>query len=67
LFRAEYDMHQIETQRLRHRENYMSGLQPSSVPADTYLGLRPRLVCCRTSGPHPKPRPTIYHFFYKVP
>lgn len=42
---AEHDMHQVETQRLRHSANYMPGLQPSPVLADTYLGLRPRLVC----------------------
>jgi hypothetical protein len=59
-------MHQVETQRLRHGTNYMSGLQPSPVPADTHLGLRPRLVCGRACGPHLLPHPTIYHFFYKV-
>jgi hypothetical protein len=51
MFRAENDMHQIEAQRLRHGSDYMSGLQPSAVLADTYLGLRPRLVCRRAFGP----------------
>ena len=50
MFRAEDDMHQVEAQRLRHRGNYMSGLQPSPVSADTYLGLRPRLVCRQAFG-----------------
>ena len=50
LFRAENDMHQVETQGLRHRANYMSGLQPSPVSANTYLGLRPRLVCRQAFG-----------------
>ena len=93
LFRAEDDMHQVEAQSLRHRGDYMSGLQPSPVSADTYLGLpapasklagdpvrprlvcvaplalspgvqptlglRPRLVCRRTSGPHLLPQPTM--------
>jgi len=45
VFRAEHNMHQVETQRLRHGGDYMSCLQPSPVSADTYLGLRPRLVC----------------------
>jgi hypothetical protein len=35
-------MNQVEAQRLRHCCNYMSGLQPSTAPANTYLGLRPR-------------------------
>jgi hypothetical protein len=52
MFRAENDMHQIEAQRLRHLTDYMSGLQPSAVLADTYLGLRPRLVCRRAFGPY---------------
>jgi hypothetical protein len=69
VFCAEHDMHQVETQRLRHGTNYMSGLQPSPVPADTYLGLRPRLACRQafglqsllrsiTSQPDPKQRAT---------
>ena len=29
----------------------MSGFQPSSVLFILYLGLRPRLVCCRAFGP----------------
>jgi hypothetical protein len=58
VFRAEDDMHQIETQRLRHGGDYMSGLQPSAVLADTYLGLRPRLVCRRTFGPQSMPTQT---------
>jgi hypothetical protein len=57
MFRAEDDMHQVETQCLRHAGDYMSGLQPSTVLADTYLGLRPRLVCRRTSGPQLMGRP----------
>ena len=52
LFGAEHDMHQIETQRLRHGWNYMLGLQPSPVLSDTYLGLRPRLVCRQAFGLH---------------
>jgi hypothetical protein len=44
-------MHQIETQRLRHARDYMSGLQPSTKYPTTYLGLRPRLVCGRAFGP----------------
>jgi hypothetical protein len=51
LFRREHDMHQVETQRLWHPGNYMSDLQPSPVSANTYLGLRPRLLCSRTFGP----------------
>jgi hypothetical protein len=52
IFGTEDDMNQVKAQRLRHRCNYMSGLQPSTAPANTYLGLRPRLVCHRTYGPH---------------
>jgi len=52
VFRAENDMHQIETQRLRHPGNYMSGLQPLFHSHEPNLGLRPRLVCCQTFGPH---------------
>jgi hypothetical protein len=52
IFGTEDDMNQIEAQRLRHCCDYMSGLQPSTAPANTYLGLRPRLVCHRTYGPH---------------
>ena len=48
-------MHKVEAQRLRHRGNYMSGLQPSTVLADTDLGLRPRLVCRQAFGLHPVP------------
>ena len=51
MFCAEDDMHQIEAQRLRHLTDYMSGLQPSAVLPDTYLGLRPRLVCRRAFSP----------------
>jgi hypothetical protein len=51
IFRAEDDMHQVETQRLRHDADYMSGLQPSTHFAQRNLGLRPRLVCGRTFGP----------------
>jgi hypothetical protein len=54
MFRAEDHVHQVETQRLWHRTNYMPGLQPSPVLADTYLGLRPRLVCRRTFSPSPR-------------
>jgi hypothetical protein len=43
-------MHQVEAQCLRHRDDFMSGLQPSLVSADTYLGLRPRLVCRQAFG-----------------
>jgi len=50
IFRAEDDMHQVEAQRLRHRTNYMSGLQPYTVLVDTCLGLRPRLVCRQAFG-----------------
>jgi hypothetical protein len=57
MFRAENDMHQVEAQRLRHCTNYMSGLQPSPVSADTYLGLRPRLVCRQAFGPQFQPQP----------
>jgi hypothetical protein len=53
MFCAENDMHQIETQLLRHGGDYMSGLQPSTVLADTYLGLRPRLVWSQAFGLHP--------------
>lgn len=59
MLRAENDMHQIETERLRHRRNYMSGLQPSPVSADTYLGLRPRLVCRQAFGLQLLPEPMI--------
>jgi len=52
MFRAEDDMHQVEAQRLRHGTDYMPGLQPSPSSANAYLGLRPRLVCRRTFGPH---------------
>jgi hypothetical protein len=51
MFRAEDDMHQIETQGLRHGSDYMSGLQPLLGAGNVYLGLRPRLVCRRTFGP----------------
>ncbi len=50
-FRTEDDMHQIETQRLRHARDYMSGLQPSTKHSTAHLGLRPRLVCCRAFRP----------------
>jgi len=50
-FSAEDDMNQIETQRLRHARDYMSGLQPSTKYPTADLGLRPRLVCHRTYGP----------------
>jgi hypothetical protein len=52
MFCAEDDMHQVKAQRLRHAGDYMSGLQPSPVLADTYLGLRPRLVCRQAFGLH---------------
>jgi serine/threonine-protein kinase RIO1 len=52
MFRAEDNMHKVEAQRLRHGRDYMRGLQPSPVSANAYLGLRPRLVCRRTFGPH---------------
>lgn len=52
VFRTEDDVDQIEAQRLRHGSDYMSGLQPSSTLTNTYLGLRPRLRCHRTYGPH---------------
>ena len=55
IFRAEDDVHQIEAQRLRHTQDYMSGLQPSVRSAAVDLGLRPRLVCRRTFGPHSIP------------
>ena len=55
VLRAEDKMHQVEAQRLRHGTNYMPGLQPSPVLADTYLGLRPRLVCRQAFGLHPMP------------
>jgi hypothetical protein len=51
IFGTEDDMNQVEAQRLRHCCDYMSGLQPSTTPANTYLGLRPRLICHRTYGP----------------
>jgi len=51
ILRTEDNMHKIETQRLRHSGDYISGLQPSSVSNNEYLGLRPRLVCHRTFGP----------------
>jgi hypothetical protein len=51
IFGTEDDMDQIEAQRLRHCRNYMPGLQPSTTLANTYLGLRPRLLCHRTYGP----------------
>jgi hypothetical protein len=58
LFRAEDDMHKVEAQRLWHRTDYMSGLQPFPDLANAYLGLRPRLICRRTFGPqcHTSPR-----------
>jgi hypothetical protein len=51
VFRAEDEMHQVEAQRLRHGDDYMSGFQPSSCLAIRDLGLRPRLVFGRTCGP----------------
>ena len=51
IFRAENQMHQVETQRLWHGADYMPGLQPSTHLAIPNLGLRPRLVCNRTFGP----------------
>lgn len=41
-----------EAQGLRHARDYVSGFQPSSDLAIRHLGLRPRLVCRRTYGPH---------------
>ncbi len=58
IFRTENDMHQIEAQRLRHAQNYMSGRQPLSHSPEANLGLRPRLVCHRTLGPHVPHRAT---------
>ncbi len=56
IFGTEDNMNQIEAQRLRHCRNYMPGLQPSTAAANTYLGLRPRLLCHRTYGPQaPEP------------
>jgi hypothetical protein len=52
VFGAENDVHQVEAQSLRHAGDYMPGFQPSSCAAIGYLGLRPRLVCGRTYGPH---------------
>jgi len=48
---AEDNMHEVETQRLGHSGDYISGLQPSSVTNSEHLGLRPRLVCHWTFGP----------------
>jgi hypothetical protein len=42
-FRAEDDVHQIQAQRLRHRRDYMLGLQPSLPLAPHHLGLRRRI------------------------
>ena len=52
VFGTKDDVHKIEAQGLWHARDYMSGFQPSSSPAITVLGLRPRLVCRRTYGPH---------------
>jgi hypothetical protein len=52
MFRTKDDMHQVEAQSLRHRSDYMSGLQPFRELRNPYLGLRPRLICHRTFGPH---------------
>lgn len=57
IFGTEDDMNQVEAQRLRHCCDYMSGLQPSTALANTYLGLRPRLICHRTYGPQSLPTP----------
>jgi hypothetical protein len=56
ILRAENNMNQIETQRLRHGTDFISrhnvsGLQPSSHSFAANLGLRPRLVCRRAFGP----------------
>ena len=52
IFGAENNVHKIETQGLRHARDYMSGFQPSTDVPIGDLGLRPRLVCRRTFGPH---------------
>jgi hypothetical protein len=51
MFRTKNDVNQIETQRLCHRRNYMSGFQPSTQMFNVHLGLRPGLLCCRAYGP----------------
>jgi len=51
VFRAEDNMYQVEAQRLRHRGNYRTVLQPSPALTNLYLGLRPGLLCHRTYGP----------------
>ncbi len=52
VFRAENDMHKIQTQRLRHTNDYASGFQPSPTFTTANLGLRPRLLCPRAFGPY---------------
>jgi hypothetical protein len=52
-------MHEVETQRLGHSGDYISGLQPSSRFVTGYLGLRPRLVCHRAFGPINKNRRAV--------
>ena len=56
IFSTKDDMNQVETQRLGHRSDYMSGLQPFTALDTRYLGLRPRLICRRTYGPKTEPR-----------
>jgi hypothetical protein len=74
LFRREDNMHQVEAQRLWHGDDFMSGLQPSPVSTNTYLGFRPRLVCRRTFGPqfaHPHfstfVAPNFHHVVFAEP
>jgi hypothetical protein len=59
ILRAEDNVHEVETQRLGHSGDYISGLQPSSISGTAYLGLRPRLVCHRTFGPGAKKRRAV--------
>ncbi len=51
IFGTEYDMDEIQSQRLRHGGMDASGLQPSFLSATPILGLRPRLLCGRAFGP----------------
>ena len=48
---AEYDMHQIQTEGLRHGYSLVSGFQPFLGSSTVYLGLRPRLLCFGAFGP----------------
>ena len=51
IFGTEYDVDEIEAQRLRHGGMIASGLQPSSLSTTPILGLRPRLLCARAFSP----------------